>query len=937
MLPPQAGSVQASPPTPAGAPPFQLLADLAFEGILCLDGAGRITFANSAAQRMFGYAGRELLGAPVDPLIPESVRGPHQQRVIDFAQGPPGARMMSSRPTVQGLRRDGTVFPAEASIAKLELDGQPVIAVILRDVSERQQLEDHLRHSEARYREIMQSASDAIFITDGAGRFIEVNRRAGELLGCSADQIVGQRIADFLPRDAAPRMEQVLGALRAGAVHFGEWQVRRADGAYADIEVSSKSMPDRHIVTVVRDISPRKRDEQERQALQARIEAKRARLQAILDHAPVGIALWNITGPPLMNDYAAQLLGLPVENLLQRGRAELLPRLIHPDGTPLRFDELATTQAMERGAVVRNREYLVSYPDGSRHTLLGNAAPIRDAQGRITGAVWAGLDTTDRTQMERALRESEERFRATFQHAPVGMCLLDLQGRFHHANSAFCRLVGHTEDELRARSFMDLTHPEDAPLNAAAVTELREGRRTSYETRKRFLHKDGHVVWVQLSAALVRDSAGLALHTMAQALDISDQVRAERALRVLAEAGARINAALDARRTAEALADLIVAELADTCRVAIFGPDGMVIEEALRATDREGEAALRELSGPCPYDPARFPPLADVLQADELRVVSITEEWLSTVARDAAQIALARRLQLTQRLSAPLRARGHRLGALLLGRSAQRGPFMPDELHLIEELARRASVALDNGQLYEEAQRAIGARDNVLRIVAHDLRNPLSAINMAAGHMLLTGELDPQHEVLAESITRGVARANRLIGDLLDAAQIAAGKLRVAPASYRPHELVSGAVEPHRMLLSERGLVLQVEVEEGLPEVQADRDRFQQVVGNLLSNAARFTPAGGQITVRAGASEGRVRFSVSDTGPGLSQADQQHLFAPFWKAHPEDRRGAGLGLSIARGLVEAQGGRIWVESQEGAGATFCFTLPTAERARAAAG
>ena len=180
-----------------------------------------------------------------------------------------------------------------------------------------------------------------------------------------------------------------------------------------------------------------------------------------------------------------------------------------------------------------------------------------------------------------------------------------------------------------------------------------------------------------------------------------------------------------------------------------------------------------------------------------------------------------------------------------------------------------------------------------------------------------------------ESIRRSVRQADRLIEDLLEAARVSCCALRVARSSQAPTDLLLAAADQYRPLLAERSLTLEVEADETLPEVQADRNRVLQVLGNLIGNAMKFTQAGGRITLGARAEEGCVCFSVTDTGQGVAPDQKQHMFDLFWQARPEAAQGAGLGLSIARALIEAQEGRIWAESDEGAGTTILFTLKTA--------
>lgn len=224
-----------------------------------------------------------------------------------------------------------------------------------------------------------------------------------------------------------------------------------------------------------------------------------------------------------------------------------------------------------------------------------------------------------------------------------------------------------------------------------------------------------------------------------------------------------------------------------------------------------------------------------------------------------------------------------------------------------------------------EAQAASGAREQVLRIVAHDLRNPLGTILMAAD-MLSEPTLGPDvRGRQAAIVKRTGTKMNRLLHDLLNVAQMEAGRLTVETEPVAPAVLISNAMELMQPLAAEASQELLASVEDGLPQVQADVERIGQVFSNLIGNAIKFTPAGGRITLGATRVEGKVRFSVTDTGPGIPPEQLQKLFAQFWQAKA-DSRGIGLGLTIAKGIVEAHAGQIDAAATSGSGSTFWFTL-----------
>jgi signal transduction histidine kinase len=236
-------------------------------------------------------------------------------------------------------------------------------------------------------------------------------------------------------------------------------------------------------------------------------------------------------------------------------------------------------------------------------------------------------------------------------------------------------------------------------------------------------------------------------------------------------------------------------------------------------------------------------------------------------------------------------------------------------------------------RMYDDARRAIDAREEVLKIVSHDLRNPLNTISMSAGLMLEVTVAEEQRVQQLSMIKRAGERMNRLIQDLLDVAKLEAGRLGIEPKPMDVSQVVTEAVDMLRPLAFEKGIRLDVVVADGLPVIAADAGRALQVLSNLVGNAIKFTPADGRVTIRVEAAAGSVRFCVADTGSGIPPEQLPQIFGRFWQADRSDRRGIGLGLAIAKGIVEAHGGRIWVESRVGEGTSFYFTLAGDEAAR----
>ena len=270
-------------------------------------------------------------------------------------------------------------------------------------------------------------------------------------------------------------------------------------------------------------------------------------------------------------------------------------------------------------------------------------------------------------------------------------------------------------------------------------------------------------------------------------------------------------------------------------------------------------------------------------------------------------------------------------GALVLAMSESGRQFGPDDLDLASELARRAALTIENAQLYNQALEATRARDELLAIVAHDLRNPLSTITMGST-MLIEGGVTAQQRQYAELVKRAAERMSRLIEDLLDSARLQSRKLHIELRPEPPSAVVREAVATLQPLAESRGIELVARLSTDLPRVMMDAARILQVLSNLVGNALKFTPRGGRIEIVCEVVEDELRFAVADTGVGIAPDQLPHVFGRFWQASDRDTRGIGLGLSIVRGIVETHGGRVWVESEQGKGSTFFFTLGTSAKA-----
>jgi signal transduction histidine kinase/DNA-binding NarL/FixJ family response regulator len=411
----------------------------------------------------------------------------------------------------------------------------------------------------------------------------------------------------------------------------------------------------------------------------------------------------------------------------------------------------------------------------------------------------------------------------------------------------------------------------------------------------------------------------------------SESVReAEQRARFLAEATELLSSTLDAQQVLADLARLAVPRLADLCATDLIAADGTrtrvavvhaiagVAQLAGRGPDAQGAFVEQEMLDLQP----RIVPIPD---AAALAALSTDPDVLAALGGRGPQ----------ELIIVPLVARSRVLGVLQFVVLSETRTSRADEMPLILDLARRAALAVDNALLYEEAQRATRARDDVLAIVSHDLRNPINTIQMSTSFLLdvLNDPAAKDVPVIAQLqvMQRATRRANALIQDLLDVSRIDAGTLAVATTAIDASLLIRDAVLELEPLVVGKHLVFEHEWTGPDLLVAADRSRIGQIFSNLVGNAIKFTKAGGTVRIEGRRCGDMAEFDVVDTGAGIPAEHVPHLFDRFWQASQTSRSGAGLGLFIVKGIVDAHGGSITVESTPGQGTRFRVSLPSALR------
>jgi len=354
------------------------------------------------------------------------------------------------------------------------------------------------------------------------------------------------------------------------------------------------------------------------------------------------------------------------------------------------------------------------------------------------------------------------------------------------------------------------------------------------------------------------------------------------------------------------------------------------IRRVARAVDEERHRLMMRLAAEFPRTWDSPSPVVDVLRRGRPELVEgIDEDWLSRTEEYAEAIALWQEVGARSLYIVPLVVGDRTIASLTLVDVKSGNRFTPEMRTLAQRFALAAALALENARLYAAAQRATSARDEVLAVVSHDLRNPISAIAMCARILREAPPTDvAERDRMLTAITEATVWMQGMIRDLLDVSAIEAGRLSVDRQPAALGSIISTAVDMVRGEIEQRSIRLSVDIPAALRTVNVDASRVVQVITNLLGNAIKFTDAGGTVVVRAVNEPASVVVSVEDSGIGIEPEALTRIFDRFWQARPTPRRGSGLGLAIARGILEAHGGRIWVESEVGRGSVFSFSLPS---------
>jgi PAS domain S-box-containing protein len=850
--------------------------------VMCIDAARRVVVFNRAAEALFGCRATEAIGMAADRFFSQRFL-----RVIDaHLEGARGrlraitAGNGADNPV--GFRRDGSEFALDAAIARVESPAGAVCVLALRDITEVRRREaeraESLRHAEAARVQAEQAAQQSWLLSE-----------ASRMLAASPDY---------------PTTLIALSRLVAGTL---------ADWCVIDLSDDQRTL---------------------RRLAVAHADPAREHLARALQAQPV-------TGADL-----PEALGLA----LASGHAEMLS-----DVSDIERRRLVRGAEQDRLVQGLGLHSVMIVPLASHGRVLGLLTLVRGAEAYAQADLTTALELAGRaataiegSRQYRQAREAHERYAGLVDGLDGIVWEADpvtLEPTFVSQRAE--SLLGYPLRQWLgdAGFWTHLIHPDD---REPALAALREHAAVGTECRLeyRMVAADGRVLWMANSVRPIRREDGVVGQLRGLMVDITDRKRlaeerdrlliAEQAARAdaelaaqrarfLAEASELLSSSLDRSATLDSLARLAVPAFADWCLVHLAEPvGGRRLHAAAADADGARVAEALERLAPSLELPALLPLIERLREGEPLLVPEIGPAWLES-------LELLQQLAPKSVMVVPLVARGRTVGTLTFIATSPERRYDQADLMLARDLAHRAAVAVDNARLYAEAEGANRAKDQFLATLSHELRTPLTAM-LGWVLMLRSGRLtgDEAAGALA-SIERNTRVQAQLINDLLDVSRIVAGKLTIDKRPVDLRVVIEHALDSVRRETDARRHVVTCTIDPEAAWVPGDAMRLEQIVVNLVGNAAKFTPEGGHIDVRLDRYEGLARVRVSDTGQGIEPAMLPHIFESFRQGDSSSTRrhgGLGLGLAIVRRLAALHGGRVEASSAgRGQGAVFAVHIP----------
>jgi PAS domain S-box-containing protein len=834
---------------------------------------------------------------------------------------------------------------SSANVSETELDDivtpfseRQLLALVrahIRVIQMRHVSIESFRLSEERFRTLKTMMTPGVWVMTPTGEVIsELARWWEELTGQTSEQYTGYGYLDVVhPADKSSVLEVQQNALRNKVAYQNEFRVRQRNGSYSYVRTQGAPVCDgdgnvREWVGTMVPID----DERRAQEVLQRSEERHRTFMAMTT-----LAVW-VTAPTGEAGSDADLYGwaeLTGQTPDQYRGSGWLDAL-HPDDK-LRVSE-EWKRALRDGTPI-DTEYRVRRRDGTYCWAHNQGVALRNPDGSVREWTGTVVDIDDRRRAEESLRASEEELRANFDLAGVGQVQTDPEtGRYVRVNNRFCEMVGYSADELLAMTYFDVAHPEDREAGRNLLHDLLHGKINNFTSDKRYVRKDGSVLWGLATSTLIHDAHGRPLRTITMIEDVTERRQAEglaecqkTALEMVAR-GVPLAEVLDF--VCLAVEKQFTLELHASIQILNDERKQFRLCAAPSLPESYRQSVLQYRDSPERSHDLAFFLKGPVIVSD----VTAAPDW-----HDVAESV--RPYGIRSIWCAPIISSDQEpLGTLCLYSPTPRTPSAAERM-MIENVTQTIGLAIERKEAEserekllkreqaarEQAEAANRVKDEFLAVVSHELRTPLNAINGWA-HLLLDGGMDEASQVRAlQSILRQARSQCQLIDDLLDVARIVSGKLRLELHDVDLSRVIAAAMDVVRPAAEAKQIDLVAELDRTLPVIFVDPERLQQVIWNLLSNAVKFTPERGRVAVQSRLTDSCIEIIVVDTGQGISEEFLPYVFDRFRQADSSTTRthgGIGLGLAIVRHLIELHGGTVSATSAgRGKGAAFTIRMP----------
>ncbi len=799
------------------------------------------------------------------------------------------------------------------------------LGAIIMDITERKNVEAALAREKNRFESLISAIPDNVYFKDTKSRFIGLNNALVRLFGINTEkEAIGKTDFDFFDKEHARQAyedEQQIIKTGIPIVNKEEKEVW-PDGHISWVSSTKIPMYDEAgnitgIMGISRDITERKEAEE---ALRASEE--RYKLFSELSSDYVYRIDIDEKGRLSLNFLSESFTSITGRKPEEVKTMESWSNIFHPDDLDSIYQFIGRIIDTKQGGEIECRTYI---KEKQLRWIQIISHPITDdEQKKVISIIGSVKDITERKEAEIVLHESEEKFRIAFDNAPSGMSIVHADGKFLAVNPMLCNMFGYSKEDLLSGKLQDITHPDDIEPGNAWMRRRIAGDDSEPEFEKRYIHRDGHIVWALVRAQWIKNPDGTPRMAVAHVLDITERVKAQQALRESEEIFRNFLEhspvyvffkdenlrALKLSRNYEQMLGKPLNELIGKSMDELF-PGDLAVN--MMADDRkvieEGKLVIvdEEFNGRF-YTTIKYPIIIDN-----------NTKYLAGFTLDITDRKIAEEELLKQK--AEIEKQNTEYAALNKIYQSVNAELLKSNEELI--------FARDKA---EEADRLKSA---FLANMSHEIRTPMNAIIGFSD--LITDPALPQ--VKLRQFTKTIKQRSydllALINDILDISKIEAGQMTIVEESGDVEDLVVDTFNTFKTIWCDSGkskvsFSYNFSLSASESRIITDIGRVRQILSNLVGNAFKFTKEGSISIGCQKKDSNTLLFFVKDTGVGIPP-DKQHVifdrFRQIDEIHTQQMGGTGLGLSISKGLTELLGGKIWVESEPDKGSTFFFTIP----------